>query len=83
MLLQDAGTVGSDRVSFDVCPSSAKGSYDIQSSMVVQKDLSRCKGQEVFEKTSGDVLVIGADTVVAFQDSILGKPADESMARDM
>lgn len=49
----------------------------------VVQDLSRCKGREVFEKTSGDVLVIGADTVVAFQDSILGKPADVCMARDM
>ena len=70
-------------VVFEVCPSSAKEVMTSSLPQEVVQDLSRCKGQEVFEKTSGDVLVIGADTVVAFQDSILGKPADESMARDM
>lgn len=56
------------------------GNYDVQCSREVVQELSRCKGSEVFERTSGDVLVIGADTVVAFQDSILGKPADAAMA---
>lgn len=76
-LLEQIGAV------FKVCPSNAE---EIMTSSVPREavqELSRCKGSEVFEKTFGDVLVIGADTVVAFQDSILGKPADAAMARDM
>ena len=76
-LLEQIGAV------FEVCPSNAE---EIMTSSVpreVVQELSRCKGSEVFERTSGNVLVIGADTVVAFQDSILGTPADAAMARDM
>lgn len=70
-------------VAFDVCPSSAKEIMTSSLPQEVVRDLSRCKGREVFEKTSGDVLVIGADTVVAFEGSILGKPLDACMARNM
>lgn len=46
----------------------------------VVEELSGQKAQAVFEQTQGDVLVIGADTVVALDNKILGKPADEEDA---
>lgn len=48
--------------------------------------LSLAKAEEVFSlegKKEGDVLVLGADTVVAVEGRILGKPADEEDAARM
>ena len=49
----------------------------------IVEELSSLKAKDVFSKTAGDVLVIGADTVVANKGSILGKPADEAQAVNM
>lgn len=49
----------------------------------VVEELSAMKAEAVFRQTAGDVLVIGADTVVALDDKILGKPVDEKDAKDM
>ena len=61
----------------------------------VVKELSRQKAEEVaaatvlYQKkhsdivTPQDILVIGADTVVAYKDEILGKPIDEQDAINM
>lgn len=49
----------------------------------VVEELSYCKAKAVFEQTAGDVLVIGADTVVAYQEQILGKPENKDRAREM
>lgn len=46
----------------------------------VVEELSDQKARAVFEQTEGEVLVIGADTVVAQDNKILGKPADEEDA---
>ena len=46
------------------------------------KELSRQKAREVATRTDGDV-VIGADTVVAFEGEILGKPKGIEHARKM
>lgn len=49
----------------------------------IVEELSRIKAQAVAETISSDndkVVIIGADTVVALDDKILGKPADEADA---
>lgn len=49
----------------------------------VVEELSSQKAEAVFRKTSGDVLVIGADTIVALGEVILGKPKSVVEAREM
>lgn len=80
---------------FEVYP--AKGEEIVSSALPqeVVQDLSRQKAQEVaamlklYEKeheeliTPQDILVIGADTVVAVDHQILGKPKDEEDAFQM
>ena len=45
--------------------------------------LSATKARWIAERESEPSIVIGADTVVAIDDKILGKPADESEAAEM
>lgn len=52
----------------------------------VVRELSEQKAEDVWDKAVGrygsadDLMVIGADTIVAFDDVIFGKPADEAEA---
>lgn len=46
-------------------------------------ELSGQKACDVFSKTEGDVVVIGADTVVSVDGCILGKPHNEEHAAEM
>ena len=80
---------------FEICP--AKGEEVITESRpdAVGSELSRQKAEEVAAgvltyneqhpdlATPQDILVIGADTVVAYGDEILGKPKDEEDAGRM
>lgn len=80
---------------FEICP--AKGEEVITESRpdAVVLELSRQKAEEVAAgvltyneqhpdlATPQDILVIGADTVVAYGDEILGKPKDEEDAKRM
>lgn len=40
-------------------------------------ELSKGKALDVAEKNQKDLVVIGCDTIVAFEDKVLGKPKDE------
>lgn len=48
----------------------------------VVEELSYIKAKDVFDKMAGDVLVIGSDTVVAYENRILGKPRSVEDAKE-
>ena len=73
--------------SFEVCPSDAEEKSGGSSPAEIVEDLAALKARDIFEKCQAsqteDFTVIGADTVVAYNGEILGKPADEDEALDM
>lgn len=73
-------TVG---IPFSVCPSKGEEQIRGSSPAEVVEELSEQKAREVFIRTSGEVLVIGADTVVAADGNILGKPKNRETAIQM
>lgn len=49
----------------------------------IVKDLSYTKARDVFERGNRDAVVIGADTIVVYDDKVLGKPKSEEEAYEM
>lgn len=89
MLLEQIG------MEFEVCPSNKDEIIESSIPSEVCVELSKQKAEDVassiieFNKlhqditTPQDILVIGADTIVSFNNDILGKPKDEDDAKRM
>lgn len=46
-------------------------------------NLAYIKAKDIFDKTTGDRIVIGSDTIVTKNDKIYGKPKDRNQAKQM
>lgn len=70
-------------LSFEVLPSSVEEVVTKEIPHEVVMELASQKAWDIWEKTQKDRMVVGADTVVACDGKILGKPKDEEDAFKM
>lgn len=70
-------------VSYDVIVSDCDESTELTDPAELVKELSCRKAEAVAKDLTGPVIVIGADTVVAYGGTILGKPKDRTDAKRM
>ncbi len=78
--------LGQIGIKFEVCVSDVEERASSSEPSLLVRELSAQKAEAVFctlEAYEGSLLVIGADTVVACDGEILGKPGDEGRAREM
>lgn len=68
---------------FEICVSDVEEKVTETIPSKVVEELSAQKAEAVFQKNQGDVLVIGADTIVAMESQILGKPQSREHAVEM
>lgn len=68
---------------FDIIPSDAEEITTKTAPHEVVMELASIKAKDIYEQSNKQSIVIGADTVVAYQGQILGKPADEADAKRM
>ena len=68
---------------FDVMPSDAQEITTKTAPNEVVMELASIKAKDIYKKSAKQSMVVGADTVVAYQGQILGKPADEADAKRM
>ena len=73
-LLEKAG------VHFQVMPSQEEEHIEKKQPAQIVENLSWQKAASVASKTGQDVIVIGSDTLVAYEGRVLGKPRDEEEA---
>lgn len=70
-------------VSFDIIPSTSDEVITKSIPKEVVEELAQQKAYEVFSNLNSQGIVIGADTIVVLNNSIMGKPKDENDAFDM
>ncbi len=68
---------------FEIIPAVGEEIITDSSPQQAVLDLAAQKAAEVAAKVREDAIILGADTVVAFGDKILGKPKDEADAKQM
>ena len=73
-LLEKAG------VHFQIIPSQGEEQITGEDPAQIVEDLSWLKAAQVAAKVEGEVIVIGSDTLVAYEGNVLGKPHDEEDA---
>ena len=67
----------------EIMPSMAEEDIEEEEPDKLVLELSRIKAEEIAARYGDDTLVVGADTVVAVQGKILGKPANHREAVEM
>lgn len=66
---------------FEIVPSQGEENFLASTPKKLVKGLAKGKAEEVAARVSGEeIIVLGADTVVAFGKKVLGKPKDEKEA---
>lgn len=68
---------------FDIMPSNAQEITTKTAPNEVVMELASIKAKDIYKKSEKQSMIVGADTVVAYQRQILGKPADEADAKRM
>ena len=68
---------------FDVMPSDAQEITTKTAPNEVVMELASLKAKDIYKKSEEQSMIVGADTVVAYQGQILGKPTDEADAKRM
>lgn len=68
---------------FDIMPSNAQEITTKTAPNEVVMELASIKAKDIYKKSEKQSMIVGADTVVAYQGQILGKPSDKADAKRM